>query len=74
MQQQILFVKLNSIELSLDGDRLMFCKKHLSIFVVSHTEKFHKGDTSDLSILDIILIKSALSPSSFFIDDFDISC
>ena len=33
-----------------------------------------KGDTSNLSALDIISIKSALSPSSTFIDDIDISC
>ena len=30
-----------------------------------------KGDTADL--LDIVLIKYALSPSSAFIDDFDVS-
>ena len=33
-----------------------------------------KGDTYDLSKLDIILVKFALSSSSTFIDDFDISC
>ena len=48
--------------------------RNISVFLLSLLEKFHEGDTSDLSALDIILIKSALSPSSNFIDDFDILC
>ena len=40
-----------------------------SIFLL--LKKFMKGDTADL--LDIVLIKYALSPSSAFIDDFDVS-
>ena len=48
--------------------------RNISVFLLSLLEKFHEEDTSDLSALDIILIKSALSPSSNFIDDFDILC
>ena len=48
--------------------------RNISVFLLFLPEKFHEGDTSDLSALDIILIKSALSPSSNFIDDFDILC
>ena len=40
-----------------------------SIFLL--LKKFMKGDTADL--LDIVLIKYALSSSSPFIDDFDVS-
>ena len=58
MQNDILLIKLNSIELSLDGNKLM--------------KTFMKGGTSDFLALDIILIKSALSPSPAFIGDFNI--
>ena len=48
--------------------------RNISVFLLLLPEKFREGYTSDLSALDIILIKSALSPSSNFIDDFDILC
>ena len=72
MQQQILLVKLNSIELSLD-DNGLFSKKHSNIFVSPRKIPW-KGPILICLLLDIILIKSALSPSSPFIYDFDISC